>query len=128
MRNVSAWWPGWLATAGACFTCIGSMATLFAGWFGTAAMAGHQMAGMSGMATSSGSSSGSVLLAMASEFSWPIRVLSVMLLAWGAWHASDTVKWLVGAGMVVLVLDEILMKAPHVMVLWLYVPCQPCYS
>lgn len=126
MRNVSALWSGWLGTVGACLTCVGSMATLFAGLFGATAMGAtmtsHQMAGMSGMATSSGSFSGTGLLAVVSQFSWPILVLSVMLLAWGAWHASGTVKWLVGAGAVVLIMDEILMKALHVMVLWLYVP------
>lgn len=123
MRHGSALWSGWLGTLGAFLTCVGSMVALFAGLFGASAM-GAGMAGhsMSGMAASASSSSGSGWLTAMSQFSWPILVISVILLAWGAWHASGTVKWLVGAGMVVLVMDEILMKALHVMVLWLYVP------
>lgn len=105
----------WIGAAGALLTCTGSMVALFAGLFGVATM-GMGMAHGQGMGGQTG------WLAAIRPLSWPILSVSLILLFVGVHRASRRAQWLVGIGAVILVWNEVAMKAMHMMVLWLYVP------
>lgn len=117
----------WAGVAGAVLTCMGSMLAALAGIVGVATT-GMGMAGGQGTASSQGMGSGTGMAAHAGwlgvigAYSWPILIVSLLLLYFAVRRAPRRAQWLVGSGAAILVLNEVAMRAMHAMYLWLYLP------